>query len=182
MSSDDQDKLLDHEYDGIQELDNNLPLWWLWTFFLAIIFSFIYWLHYSFTGDGPTLDEELAANMSRIEEKRNSNQNSAVSAAVDPSVLLAQGTVVYKNYCLSCHSEKGEGGVGPNLTDDFWIHGKGDEATMVTVIENGVLDKGMPPWKEILKPSDIQAVVVFLNSIKGTNVAGKAPQGEKANP
>lgn len=182
MSNEEQDKLLNHEYDGIQELDNNLPSWWLWTFFITIIFSFIYWLHYSFTGDGPTLGEELQAKMTKIEQQRNAVAAVPSEEAQDPAVLLAEGTKIYKNYCLSCHADLGQGSVGPNLTDDYWIHGKGEKAALQKVIEDGVLDKGMPPWKGILKPNEILAVLSFIDSIRGQNRPGKEPQGEKVTP
>ena len=143
-------KRLDHEYDGIKELDNNLPLWWLWTFFGAIIFSFIYWLHYEIAEDGPTLDQELA-----------------------------MGKELYLVNCSSCHMQNGGGSVGPNLTDEYWIHGNTDEA-ITKVVAKGVLAKGMPPWEGILKPNDIKAVVAFVNTFKDKNVkGGKAPQGNK---
>ena len=181
-SNSDQDKLLSHEYDGIQELDNNLPLWWLWTFFGAIIFAFVYWLHYDVSKDGPTLDQELSADMARIESQRQQAESGAGSGeGSGPSAeeLLAAGGKVYKNFCASCHLENGGGSIGPNLTDDYWIHGASTQA-ITQVIEAGVLDKGMPAWKGVLKPGDITAVVVFVESLKGKNVAtGKAPQGEK---
>jgi len=182
MSSNDDDKLLDHEYDEIQELDNNLPLWWLWTFFGAIIFSFIYWLHYSYTGDGPTMDQELKMAMSQIEEKRRAAEKTGSAEEVDPAELRVAGQKVYQNFCASCHMENGAGSVGPNLTDDYWIHGNSTEA-IIQVIKAGVLDKGMPAWDGVLRPADITAVVAFVESLKGQNVSGgKKPQGEKVNP
>ena len=177
---DDQDKLIEgHEYDGIQELDNHLPLWWLWTFFITIGFGFIYWIHYDVSGAGPTLDQELSAGMAQIEELRKKSESSAGDGkAVDPSVVLANGGNVYKNYCSSCHGANGEGGVGPNLADNYWIHGKESE-TIVKLIEVGVLAKGMPAWKGMIKPNDIQAVTQFILSLVGTNPpGGKGPEGE----
>ena len=176
---DDNDKLLDHEYDGIQELDNDLPLWWLWTFYGAIIFSFIYWLHYSFTGDGPSLDEELQASMSRIEMQRKAPTEVAGDSGPSKEELLQMGASLYKTNCASCHKADGGGSIGPNLTDEFWIHGA-DVASITKVIKKGVLDKGMPPWEAILRPQQVETVVAFVTSLKNTNVAGgKAAQGEK---
>lgn len=176
----DDEKLLDHEYDGIQELDNNLPLWWLWTFFGAIIFSFIYWLHYSFTGDGPSLDETLKAQMAQIEQNRQkAAQKSESGEGPSEEEMLAMGQQTYRNYCASCHMENGGGSVGPNLTDDYWIHGA-ETASIKKVIVEGVLNKGMPAWSDVLKPQEIKAVVMYVENFKGTNVAGgKEPQGEK---
>lgn len=180
MSSNDQDKLLDHEYDGIQELDNNLPLWWLWTFFGAIIFSFLYWIHYHHNGGGLSLDEELTQGMAQIENQRNSAQQTT-EGGEGPSVeeLTAQGEKIYQINCASCHMKNGGGSIGPNLTDDYWIHGS-DEESIQKVIAKGVLDKGMPPWEAIIRPADMKAVVTFVVSLKGKNVeGGKAPQGDK---
>lgn len=181
MSNNENDKLLDHEYDGIQELDNNLPLWWLWTFFGAIIFSFIYWIHYSFSGDGPSLDQELQADLAVIESMREQASTTAGGDEVSPEQWVAMGKELFMVNCSSCHQQNGGGGVGPNLTDEFWIHGAGNEDITKVVLE-GVLAKGMPPWKEVLKPNDVKAVVVFIESLKNTNVkGGKAPQGDKVN-
>lgn len=182
MSNNENDKLLDHEYDGIQELDNNLPLWWLWTFYGAIIFSFVYWLHYSYSGDGPSLDDELAQGMATIEmQRKTAEETPAGEEGPSEEVLIAQGQKIYNINCASCHLENGGGSIGPNLTDDFWIHGS-DEKGIKAVIEDGVLDKGMPPWKAILRPGDVNSVVRFVISLKGKNVSGgKAPQGEKVN-
>lgn len=178
--NDDKDKLLDHEYDGIQELDNNLPTWWLWSFFITIIFAFIYWIHYSLSESGPTLDEELKQSMAMIQKNREKGAEPKEGAvAEDPAVILASGQKIYKNYCASCHREDGGGLIGPNLTDSFWIHGKGDEPSLKSIIETGVLEKGMPAWKELLKPNDILAVTQFILSLKGKNVSGKEPQGQK---
>ena len=177
--SDDQGKLLDHEYDGIQELDNNLPTWWLWTFFITIIFGFIYWLHYDFSKSGPTLDQELAQGMMQVEQNRKkAAEKEDASGGVDEAKLIVNGQKIYKNYCASCHNVNGGGSVGPNLTDKYWIHGKGDKESMAKVIEDGVLEKGMPAWKQILKPNDVSSVVAFVMSLKETNVyGGKADQG-----
>lgn len=179
MDNNENDKLLDHEYDGIQELDNNLPLWWLWTFFAAIIFSFIYWIHYSFSGDGPSLDQELDAGMAKIERQRSEAAKQGAGTEVTPEQLAAKGKELFMVNCSSCHKADGGGSVGPNLTDGFWIHGNTSE-DITQVVQDGVLAKGMPPWKDVLKPGDIQSVVAFIETMKNTNVKnGKAPQGEK---
>ena len=182
MNDSDKDKLLDHNYDGIQELDNDLPLWWLWTFFGAIIFSFVYWIHYSFVEDGPSLDQELSAQMQMIEKQREKSQEVASTGAkqIDQAQLLAHGGKIFATYCASCHGDKGGGTVGANLTDAFWIYGKGQPEDITKIVKEGATSKGMPAWGAILKPFDIQAVTAFVGSLKGTNVEnGKAPQGSK---
>lgn len=169
-----------HDYDGIQEFDNPLPMWWLWTFFGTIIFAFIYYIHYEFNV-GPTLDQELATDMAAIEQVK------TASAANAPKVDLATvmgdpnkiqvGAAAFAAKCASCHGDKGQGLVGPNLTDKAWIHGSAPEQ-IFAVVAKGVLDKGMPPWEGILKEDELQGVVAFIYSIKGTNPdGGKPPQG-----
>ena len=179
----DNDKLLDHEYDGIQELDNNLPTWWLWTFFITIIFSFLYGLHYDLSASGPTLDEELSQSMVEIKRNREKSESPEGQSTTETlETILVSGEKIYKNYCASCHNINGGGMVGPNLTDSYWIHGKGDEASIKNIVEGGVLEKGMPAWKEILKPGDVKAVTQFVLTFKGKNVAGgKDPQGQKVD-
>lgn len=171
-----------HDYDGIQEFDNPLPMWWLWTFFGTIIFAFIYYIHYEFKA-GPSLDQELATDMAAIEQMK------ATATAEAPKVDLAAlmndpqraqaGAAIYVGKCASCHGDKGQGLVGPNLTDKAWIHGAKPE-NLVTVITKGVLDKGMPPWDGVLKTDEIHNVIAYIYSIKGTNPAGaKPPQGDE---
>ncbi len=178
----DEGKLLDHEYDGIQELDNNLPLWWLWTFFGAIVFSFIYWIHFSLSGDGLSLDEELSRGMAQVErDRQKANASPEGENAPSAEEVLALGKKIFNTNCAACHLETGGGSVGPNLTDAYWIHGATQEDWKRVVME-GVLDKGMPPWKAILRPNEVLAVVTYLETFKDTNVSGgKAPQGEKVN-
>ena len=180
MSTDDKDLLLDHEYDGIQELDNNLPMWWLWTFFGAIIFAFIYWLHYSFTQDGPNLDEELASGLAKIEQQRKAGEVQATNKKeMSEDEWLKLGGSLFKSNCASCHREDGGGTIGPNLTDSYWIHGS-DTENLTNIVKKGILDKGMPPWENILRPQQVQAVVKYVESMKNTNVKnGKEPQGDK---
>lgn len=169
-----------HDYDGIQEFDNPLPMWWLWTFFGTIIFSFMYYIHYEFKV-GPSSDQELSADMAAIDQLKSKADESA--PAVDLATLtkdpkLAQvGALVYAGKCAACHGDKGQGLVGPNLTDKSWIHGAKPEELLVT-IKKGVLDKGMPPWDGILKTDEIHGVIAYIYSLKGSNPpGGKAPQG-----
>ena len=177
--SKEQDPLLikDHEYDGIQELDNHLPNWWLWTFLISIAFAFLYWIHYTVTESGPSLDQELQQALVSIEKQR---EKQDVAPGEQSNIdWVAMGGKVYKNYCASCHGAEGGGGIGPNLTDSYWIHGKGDSEGMDNIIVNGVLDKGMPAWKGLLKPKDVKSVIAFIASLKGSQPANaKEPQGK----
>lgn len=174
-----------HTYDGIKEYDNPLPMWWLLTFLGAIIFAFIYYIHYEI-GGADTQAIELKKDMALIEElkakapKKSLGSEDELIALFAKSDNIEKGKAAYLGKCAACHGSEGQGGIGPNLTDEFWLHTNGKATGLVSVIETGVGDKGMPPWKGILQDDEIIAVAGFINSLKGTKPANaKAPQGEK---
>lgn len=181
-------KPLDHSYDGIQELDNPLPRWWLATFYGTIIFSALYFFYYHL-GSGDSHLAELQKEMSRIEQARILNKPSGskdlekLSAYMQSAEKIASGKVVYTARCAACHATDGGGSIGPNLTDNFWIHGKGAPGDVLAVIASGVADKGMPPWSGALTPEELYTVAAFTLSLHGkTPATPKAPQGtEVAN-
>lgn len=174
-----------HEYDGIQELDNPLPNWWLMTFYITIAFAVVYFIYYSL-GPGPDLNQELQINMAKLQEKipqkpqgPGLDEAKLAALAKDPGEIK-KGEGVYKTRCASCHGDQGQGLIGPNLTDKFWIHGKGNLPEIAKVIKDGVSDKGMPPWGTLLKEDELLAVTAYVKSLKGTNPPGaKAPQGDE---
>lgn len=174
-----------HEYDGIIEHDNPLPMWWLWTFFLTIIFAFIYYIHYEMGGGGLTLQQELKVAMQEIEQTKAGASATApmetedsLAAAFNKDGVLALGAAQYTAKCASCHGQELQGLIGPNLTDKFWIHGKATRMDIVKVIRDGVAEKGMPPWGPVMKRDEIYAVAAYIISKKGSNPAGaKEPQG-----
>lgn len=183
---DNYDVELDHNYDGIKELDNPLPMWWVWTFLGTIIFAFVYWLHYSIAGaPGQTaqLEEQLAmmAQQKKAEEALQPQKSSEdLSALASNPTALAEGKKLFQMNCANCHGNEGQGGIGPNLTDKFWIHGDGKIAGVLNTLRVGVLDKGMPAWEAIFKTSEIESLSAFVVSINGTTPANaKAPQGEE---
>lgn len=179
--SDESTPIKGHDYDGIQEYDNPLPMWWLITFFGAIIFGYIYWLHYE-SGAGPTLRQEFEADMKKMEANKPKRQDSgeALAKLAGDSGARAAGGAVFKSKCAVCHGPELQGGIGPNLTDDFWLHGKGTLPDIVEVVSTGVLDKGMPSWSTQLSADEINSVAVFVASARGSNPPNpKAPQGEK---
>ncbi|MBF0491337.1 MAG: c-type cytochrome [Deltaproteobacteria bacterium] len=182
-----EDKLLlDHEYDGIKELDNPLPRWWLAGFYLAIIFA-IFYMNYYFLGNGRTLKEEFdrakAENNLKIlasRPKEGPIDEKKLEALLADTKQVAQGKAVFEKNCSPCHGAQGQGIIGPNLTDEYWIHGKGKLSDILKVVSEGVKEKGMPTWGAILKPDELNQVVVYVKSLKGSNPANpKAPQGEK---
>lgn len=185
MSQDDKDLIIQgHDYDGIQELDHPLPGWWMATFFITIIFSFIYWIHYEFSG-GQTIKEELQKDLARIETlKKNrppaQDSEDELIKLVNSATAMDQGKAVFGAKCAVCHGQKLEGSIGPNLTDEYWLHGKGNVASISEVIRKGVLDKGMPNWDGQLKDEEIKSVAAFVYSQAGSNPPNaKGPQGDK---
>lgn len=179
------DPLTDHEYDGIQEYDNPLPTWWLWTFFLTIMFSFIYFIHYEF-GGGPTLKQELEVAMQNIEKAAaqhapavTETEDLLAEAMKDPK-LTEVGAAAYVAKCAACHGPQLGGLIGPNLTDNFWLHGKATRLDIVNVIRKGVPEKGMPPWETLLSKDEVYGLTAYILSKKGSNPANaKPPQGEE---
>lgn len=183
----DKDQLIkDHDYDGIQELNNPLPGWWLMTFYITIVVAVIYYSYYTFFG-GPTLDQELALNMKAIQAEQQVAQESAPVKSEDQYLALLNnqdvleiGKAEYTLKCLACHGDKGQGLIGPNFTDEYWISGDGSIAAILEVANNGIADKGMPAWKGVIPEDTLEAVSVYIYSLYGTNPAGaKPPQGEK---
>lgn len=180
--------MTDHEYDGIKELDNNLPPWWLYGFYVSIVFAFIYFGYYHVGGDGPSSAEEYAMEMEEAEaaiaavaaSSDNVIDESNVELLTDADAL-ASGAKAFKLNCAPCHGETGgsmPGGVGPNLTDDYWLHG-GTVTDIFRTIKYGVPAKGMVPWEAQLSPTKIQEVASYIKSLRGTNPPNaKEPQGD----
>jgi cytochrome c oxidase cbb3-type subunit 3 len=176
--------MLDHNYDGIRELDNNLPPWWVYMFYGTIAFSVFYIWFYHFNGSGKLQEDEYKIELVEAEElaklQANKVDENSVKLLTD-KVKLENGHTTFIKYCVACHGKLGEGGVGPNLTDKFWIHG-GDIKSMFKTIKYGVPTKGMIAWQTQLGPSQIQEVASYIKTLKDTNPPnGKAPQGEEYN-
>ncbi len=178
------ERLLDHDYDGIQEFDNPMPRWWVWIFWATIVFAVIYYFDFTGAIRGPGRVKEYEMAMAdaarRYPQPAAGGDASALAALRNDDKALALGKTTFVTNCAACHRPDGGGLIGPNLTDDYWLHG-GTVAEIHTTIMNGVLEKGMPPWGKMLKPDQVSAVAVYVASLHGTNPANpKAPQGEKA--
>lgn len=177
--------VLHHDFDGIRELDNVLPPWWVNMFIITIIWAFGYMYYYHWGGNGPSQAEEYKMEVEQAKKdqavalagKANSVDESNVTALTE-SGPLGEGELIFKNTCAACHGQKGEGLVGPNFTDDYWIHGGGIKNVFKT-IKYGVPDKGMISWQSQLKPADMQKVASYILTLHGTNPPNpKAPQGD----
>ena len=184
-----QDHLLEHSYDGIEEFDNPMPRWWVYLFWATIIFSILYILNVPGFGIGKgriaDYDKAMAA-AAAADAKRKAAQPAGASAeqlaamTKDASVL-ALGKQVFGQNCAACHRADAGGQIGPNITDDYWLHGGALDQIHKTVTD-GVLEKGMPPWSKVLKPNQLDAVVAYVYTLRGTNPPNpKAPQGDQVS-
>lgn len=177
--------LMDHEYDGIRELDNNLPPWWKYMFYLTIIFAVVYSIRFQITGSGPSSHEEYMAEMAEAAAAKETMLAEATDLITEENVVqlidapsIEKGAAIYKGNCATCHGQLGEGGAGPNLTDEYWIHG-GGMTNVFSTIKYGVPAKGMIAWESQFTPKQMQEVASYILTLKGTNPPnGKAPQGE----
>ena len=174
-----------HEYDGIRELDNRLPSWWLYGFYFTIFFGVAYLIHYHVLGTGQTQHEEYEQAMVEAREEVQTYLASLDNLIDENSVELATGSAdiaagkaIYDANCTVCHAADGGGGVGPNFTDQYWIHG-GDMKSIFTTIKYGVPSKGMISWESQLSPKKMQQVASYIYLMEGnTSENPKEPQGE----
>jgi cytochrome c oxidase cbb3-type subunit III len=179
------DILLDHDYDGIKELDNSLPPWWKYGFYISIIAAITYLIHFHVakTGDLQVaeLEKEIKTENEKITAYLKSSSNNVDELTVkylDSPSDIETGKEIFTTSCSACHGNLGQGGVGPNLTDDYWLHG-GGIADIFKSVKYGWTDKGMKSWKEELSPMKIAQVSSFIKSLRGTNPPNpKEKQGD----
>ena len=177
--------LLEHDYDGIKELDNDLPPWWTKLFYACIIFGFIYLAKYHIFGYDNQIQEfetEMADAKIALEEYKKTAKDlidaETVTLLTEASDI-AKGKKVFEENCVACHRPDAGGAIGPNLTDNQWILGGGIKNVFHTISEGGRDAKGMVAWKGVLKPSEIQEVASYILSLQGSNPKDpKAPEGE----
>ena len=184
-----RDIMLDHNYDGIRELDNKLPPWWVAMFYITIVIGTAYFLYYHYFDYGLSSRAEYALEMdyaqkaqARILEKQANAINESNVIALKDAESLAVGESIYKASCAACHGQLGEGLVGPNMTDNYWIHG-GDIKSVFKTIKYGVPEKGMIAWKTQMNPASIHQVASYIMTLVGTNPPNpKAAQGVLVTP
>ncbi len=177
--------MLDHDYDGIKELDNNLPPWWKYGFYLTIVVAIVYLINYHVigTGDlqGKEYEKEIAQAKLEVDEFMKTSANNVDENTVKlltEATDIATGKDLYIVNCVACHGKGGEGTVGPNLTDDYWLHGASIQDLFKT-LKYGWVEKGMKAWKEDLSPMQMAQIASFIKTLKGTNPPNpKAPQGD----
>lgn len=185
VKPDEEHLLIDHSYDGIQELNHPLPSWWNIIFYAAIIYSIGYFIYYQYLS-GPSLREEFTVHYGKVMAAQDEfkRMNSAFNLTHYNGILaddgVNKGKVVFENNCLPCHNENARGDIGPNLTDQYWLIAKSTPDTIYNVVFSGSEENGMPAWSELLQKDEIYQAVAYVSSLKNTNQkGGKAPQGEK---
>ena len=184
-----QDVLLDHNYDGIKELDNALPPWWKWGFYITVVLAFIYMFRFHVWKTGPTPLEEYNKEMmvaeTQLEIYRKNNRETVDEKTVKMADAkgIEAGKAIFTKTCTPCHGVNGEGNaVGPNLADKYWLHG-GSISNVFRTINLGVPDKGMQAWGKSYSSGEIKNLASFVLSLQGTKPANaKAPQGTEYIP
>lgn len=181
-----KDILLEHEYDGIQELDNHLPPWWLAMFYMTVVFGIGYMMVYHILGWMPLSADEYEITMAKANQEvaeykammGNSMDENTVEITTE-EVAIQAGQTLFLEKCSTCHGEQGQGGIGPNMTDEYWIHG-GDVKDLFKTIKYGAKN-GMQSWEGKISPQEMQNVASFiLTKLQGTNPAdAKDPEGKK---
>ena len=178
------DILLDHDYDGIKELDNALPPWWKYGFYITIVAAFVYIYHFHYSDNGQNPTQEYAAEMAegmRQEELYKAKTKNLVdenNIVVADAAGIAEGKALFIQSCVACHAADGGGGIGPNLTDAYWIHG-GSMNNIYKTIKTGYPEKGMQSWESMYSPVQMKNLSSFVQSLKGKKPAvAKDPQGD----
>lgn len=174
-----------HDYDGIRELDNNLPKWWLYGFYVCIVFALVYVYRFHIAHSAPSSIQEYEIAVAKAAVEKDEYLKTAASKVDENSVTLltdatslGEGQKLFASSCSPCHGASGQGVVGPNLTDDYWLH-KGGVKDVFKTIKYGVQEKGMKSWKDDFSPVQIAELASYIKSLHGTKPAGaKEPQGE----
>lgn len=181
-----RDKLFDHEYDGIREYDNPMPKWWVYLFLLSILFFFPYVVYYHF-GQGDSIHDSLEAEIAAYAEQLLATygelepDEATLLEYMDNDVAMTGMAGLFRGKCAQCHLADGSGNVGPNLTDDTWIHVR-VLTDIPTVLDTGVVTKGMPAWGDQLTETQIVLLSSYVAQLRRNPVAGKAPQGDPVPP
>lgn len=184
-ANDDKPTVIGHAVDGIEEFDNPLPGWWVWIFWATIVFSLGYWIYYQH-GPGPSVIAEYEAEQ-RLAAARapapaaagGGMSDDTIAALARDTTAMAKARETFAAKCAVCHGPQAQGLIGPNLTDEYWLHGD-RPSELVRTITDGVVDKGMIPWKDQLSAPEIAALAAYIGTLQGGNPPNpKPPQGEK---
>jgi len=180
--------LTSHSYDGIEEYDNPMPAWWRRTFWLTFLFAIGYFVHFQLTGNGKSVAESYAADMREFRELQAAQAlgkevtEEGLSRLMHDATLMKDGRTVFVARCVQCHADRGQGNIGPNLTDDYWLNGSGALLEMYEIVSNGRTQKGMPNWGQKLRPLELAQVVAYIGTLRHTRIPGRPPQGTLVPP
>ena len=170
MADQEQDRLLEHDYDGIQEYDNPMPRWWLWIFYASIAFVPLYYVLPGRLGENggnvAEYEADVAAHKAELPPAAPEISAEALVALSKNGDAVNAGKAVFVKNCVACHGPDGGGVIGPNLTDNSWINGGAPDRIHYTIV-NGVLAKGMPPWGRLLKPEEVDNVAAYVLLLQG---------------
>lgn len=176
-----------HKYDGIQEYDNPMPGWWVWLFWGSAVFALVYVLGIEVFDFVNTYEDDLAEGVENLEAIRTAYAEANPSFTVDDATIaqyvqdpakVEAGAVSYAAQCANCHGNEGQGLIGPNMTDAYWVHG-GSNTDIYNLISKGSVTKGMPPWEGVYSPEQRAELVAFIQSIQGTDPPNpKGPEGD----
>jgi cytochrome c oxidase cbb3-type subunit 3 len=177
--------LTGHEYDGIAEYDNPMPTWWRRIFWATFFFSIGYYVHYQLTGNGASVEQTYAVEMQAHRETlaaaalgQTIDEEALARLMADP-LMMKDAASIYKLRCVQCHADRGQGNIGPNLTDEHWIYGSASLMDLFEIIGNGRPQKGMPTWSRTLRPVEVAQVAAYVGTLRNTNVPGRPPQGTR---
>lgn len=169
-----------HVYDGIEEADNNLPTWWLLTFYGAVAFGLVYWFHYHEYGVGKLQPEVYAEQMAAVAADRTIVTDDSLEALMQDEAAIEAGKKIFTTQCFACHDQgQGRVGLGSNLTDKYWVRG-GAPTDIHLVVAEGIPDKGMTPWGPILGQEGVSQVTAYVLTMRNTNLEGGKPVEEGA--
>lgn len=169
-----------HVYDGIEEADNNLPTWWLLTFYGAVAFGLVYWFYFHEYGIGKLQPEVYSEQMAAVAAERTIATDESLEALMQDETAVAAGKKIFTTQCYACHDQgQGREGLGSNLTDEYWVHG-GAPTDIHNTVTNGVLEKGMTPWGGILGEQGVSQVTAYVLTMRNTNLEGGKPVEENA--
>ena len=178
-------KLTGHEYDGIVEYDNPMPAWWRRIFWATFLFSLGYYVHYQLTGNGASVEETYATEMREQRELLaaasigGEMSEEALARLMHDPAMMKDARALYLARCAQCHADRGQGNIGPNLTDEFWIYGSARLMDLLEIIGDGRPLKGMPVWSRTLRPVELAELAAYVGSLRETHVPGRPPQGTR---
>ncbi|MEO8184186.1 MAG: cbb3-type cytochrome c oxidase N-terminal domain-containing protein [Deltaproteobacteria bacterium] len=177
--------LTSHSYDGIQEYDNPMPAWWRRVFWATFVFSLGYFVHFHLTGNGASAEQSYSEDMRELREQKAAQSlgekvtEEALMRLMNDATLMRDARTVFLARCVQCHAAQGQGNIGPNLTDDYWLNGGGKLEDLYEIVSNGRTQKGMPNWSQKLRPLELAQVAAYVGTLRHTNVPGRAPQGNR---